>query len=156
LRSISGTLPPQLLLETLHSFQSIIFPPTDAKSASLLSQLVRKRGFDSDSAQYDGYKRFQDVPDGFLYTYWGDRVARLHDLMGQRVPRSRFERWIQWQTTDSNALIVALLALVITIVLGVLTLALACLQTWIAWQAWKYPAPNSCTINVNGKVFRGE
>ncbi|KAF2420308.1 hypothetical protein EJ08DRAFT_550934, partial [Tothia fuscella] len=134
-----GTLPPQLLIETLHSLQSIIFPSTDGRSRLLLEQLIRRKLFDSECAEYDGYRRFRGLPEDFTYKYWGDRIVKLNEVMARRVPRNKFSRWLYWQTSDGNALMIALLALLITIVLGVLSLGVACFQTWIAWQAWRSP-----------------
>ena len=71
--------------------------------------------------------------------FWGRRLAELYAFVIDRPPRNRFERWIKWQTSESNAFIVALAALFISIAVGILSLGLAILQSWIAWKAWKYP-----------------
>ena len=136
---VRGTLPLQLLVETLHSLQAIMFPPTDSKSAHILEQLIKKKGFDPVLAEYDGYSVFLEPPEGFRYRYWGDRISSLHDQLEQRPPRNKLERWFNWQANDGNALLVALFALLITIVTGVITIIISALQTWVAWQAWKYP-----------------
>jgi hypothetical protein len=62
--------------------------------------------------------------------------------MWERPPRNRFERWITRQTPESNASAMALAALLISIVVGVLGLAAAGLQSWIAWKAWTEPVAN--------------
>ncbi|KAK3301869.1 uncharacterized protein B0T15DRAFT_515109 [Chaetomium strumarium] len=71
------------------------------------------------------------------YVYWGDRLAAPHALMRERPPRNVFERWMKWQTSESNAFAVALAALLISVVVGILSLALAAFQAWIAWVAWR-------------------
>jgi len=134
-----GTLSPKLLAETLHSLQSILFRYDDDKSMAFLKQLIKKRGFDEACAIHEGYKMFQDVTDDFSYTYWGERLAIIHDLILDRPPRTRFERWIKWQTSESNSFLIAMLALVISIIVGILSLGLSGFQAWVAWQAWKYP-----------------
>ncbi|OCK75288.1 hypothetical protein K432DRAFT_409162 [Lepidopterella palustris CBS 459.81] len=134
-----GILPPQLLVETLHSLQAVLFPIMDDKSADILTALIRKIGFDSDCNQYDGYMRFKEPPEDFIYQYWGERLARLEELIMRRDPRNKMERWFRWHTTDMNFLVVALLALAISIVVGLITITVTCVQTWIAWQAWKHP-----------------
>lgn len=73
--------------------------------------------------------------------FWGRRLAEIHAFVSDRPPRNKFERWVKWQTSESNAFIVALAALLISIVVGILSLGLAVLQSWIAWKAWKDPIP---------------
>ena len=73
----------------------------------------------------------------FDYLYWGERLATLHEFLQNRPPRNKLDRWIKWQTSESNAFLVAIVALVISIVIGLLSLVLAGVQTWIAWKAWK-------------------
>ncbi|KAK6599167.1 uncharacterized protein H4I96_08371 [Botrytis cinerea] len=65
-----GTLPPQLLLETLHSLQSILFPPADEKSSRFLENIIQdaEPNFDPDCLLYEGYNR--TVPENFEYHYW--------------------------------------------------------------------------------------
>ncbi|PHH93005.1 hypothetical protein CDD83_2494 [Cordyceps sp. RAO-2017] len=125
--------------ETLHSLQSILFHWNDRRSTAILDQLIESKGFDEDCAEAEGYFTLDDSIDQHGYVYWGERLATLHGLMKDRPPRNAFERWIKWQTSESNALLVAVLALVISIFVGILSLGLAALQTWIAWKAWKEP-----------------
>lgn len=82
---------------------------------------------------------FDDSQERFQYLYWGDRLARLNNFVIDRPPRNKFERWVKWQTSDSNAFCIALLALVISILVGLLSLGLSGFQAWIAWKAWKEP-----------------
>lgn len=140
---ISGSLPFQLLVETLHSLQSVIFPPTDSKSIRLLEQLIKTRGFDPKLAEYDGYSFFMEAPESITYKYWGERISTLQNLFEQRLPRNNFERWFNWQANDGNAFFIALLALLISIIVGIVSIIISALQTWIAWQAWKHPVCNN-------------
>jgi hypothetical protein len=100
--------------------------------------LITKDGFDEDCAQAEGYKLFTEV-DMMEYRYWGERLATLQSFIQERPPRSKFKRWMKWQTSESNAFAVALAALLISIVVGVVSLAVAALQGWIAWKAWREP-----------------
>ncbi|OCL12556.1 hypothetical protein AOQ84DRAFT_419352 [Glonium stellatum] len=134
-----GTVPPQLLVETLHSLQAVLFPILDDKSADILVRLTKKMGFDDDCNQYDGYMRFKEPPEDFTYHYWGGRLARLEELVIRREPRNKLERWFRWYTTDVNALAIALLALAISIVVGLIGIVISSIQLWIAWEAWRYP-----------------
>lgn len=75
------------------------------------------------------------------YQYWGERLAILQCFMRERPPRNRFERWINWQTSESNAFALALAALLVSIVVGILSLTVAVLQTWLAWKALEKANP---------------
>jgi len=52
------------------------------------------------------------------YRYWGERLAALQAFMRERPPRNGFERWIKWQTSESNAFAMALAVLLISVVVG--------------------------------------
>lgn len=135
-----GTLPPQILVETLHSLQSILFWWNDNRSARILDRLIKQpKGFDEDSQYWDGLVIFHELPGDFKYQYWGERLAALHSFIMQKPPRNRLERWFEKQSTEGNALFIALIALLISIVIGIISIGLAAFQTWIAWMAWKYP-----------------
>lgn len=136
-------MPPQLLIETLHSLQGIIFPSTEPDEAVILNELIRKQRFDPECAEYEGYMVFQDTPDDFTYVYWAERLALLHTLLKRRVPRNKLEKWVEWQNNEGDALFIALLAVLITIVVGVLSIILQCVQTWLTWMAWKHPVSSS-------------
>ncbi|KAK4150858.1 hypothetical protein C8A00DRAFT_36506 [Chaetomidium leptoderma] len=137
-----GYLPPQLLVETLHSIQAILFHFDDSKSRPILKRLIAKNGFDSDYGNAEGYKMFDDVIHDLEYKYWGERLAVLHGFTRERPPRNKFERWMRWQASESNAFAVALAALLISVVVGILGLGLAAFQSWVAWKAWKDPVSN--------------
>ncbi|KAK0715153.1 hypothetical protein B0H67DRAFT_665098 [Lasiosphaeris hirsuta] len=139
----SGCLPARLIVETLHSILAILFNFDDDKSTSILERLIAKAGFDEDCTNSDGYKTSDDAKD-LEYLYWGERLAVLHDFVLNPPPRNKFERWMQWQKSESNAFAVALAALLITIVVGILSLGLAAFQAWVAWKAWKDP------VSTNG------
>ncbi|KAK8112821.1 hypothetical protein PG984_013347 [Apiospora sp. TS-2023a] len=113
----------------------IMFQFDDHKSRYILERLV-SGGFDEDCLQPEGYK-ISDDSEGLEYVYWGERLAALHAFVLERPPRNGFERWVKWQTSESNAFAIALLALLISIIVGVLSLILASIQTWIAYKAWK-------------------
>lgn len=66
-------------------------------------------------------------------------MRKLEAALAKPPPRNKLERWLQSQTSERNALFIALLALFISIFVGLLAVILAAVQTWIAWMAWKYP-----------------
>ncbi|KAG4273760.1 hypothetical protein FPRO04_01401 [Fusarium proliferatum] len=132
-----GTLPPQLLFETLHSLQDILFPLTDHRSEKILRNLISRNGFDPECCEYDGYNVFHK---GVRYMYWGERIARLYELAKRRPPKNKLERWFDRRSTDGNAFSIALLAVGISILVEIVTILMSGFQSWIAWMAWKYPA----------------
>ncbi|RDW57301.1 hypothetical protein BP5796_12751 [Coleophoma crateriformis] len=135
-----GTLPPQLLLETLHSLQGIIFPAVDEKSSRFLENLVRNTqpGFDPDCLLYEGYPR--PTPEDFEYYYWGNRLAKLHQVVMNPRPSNRIGQWIQRHASEKNALSVAILSLVLSAFFGFLSVVLGFIQVWLAYQSWKFQA----------------
>ncbi|KAK4109205.1 hypothetical protein N656DRAFT_716616 [Canariomyces notabilis] len=134
-----GTLPPRLLVETLYTLQAVIFPSIDPDSAEILDELIEKRSFDQACAEYEGYKVFRNPPQGFRLVYWEKRMAHLHRLMSSRPPRNKLECWFHRHSNDRNALFIALLALLISILVGIVSIGWGCVQIWIAWMVWKYP-----------------
>ncbi|KAK3318934.1 hypothetical protein B0H66DRAFT_558427 [Apodospora peruviana] len=136
----AGTLPPQLLVETLYSLQGVLFPSVDPASAQILDELIDKWRFDPECAEYDGMPQRSS---NFRFIYWGERMAHLHQLMTRRPPRNKLERWFHSHSTEGNALLIALVALAISIVIGVVSIGLNIVQIWLTWMAWKYPSASS-------------
>ncbi|PQE32169.1 hypothetical protein CJF32_00001767 [Rutstroemia sp. NJR-2017a WRK4] len=141
------TLPPQLLLETLHSLQCILFPPVDEKSSRFLENIIQdtESSFDPDCLLYEGYTR--PVPVNFEYHYWGDRLAKLHHLVTHPRSSHRIGQWIQRNASERNTLFVAILSLVLSAFFGFLSVILGIFQAWVAYISWKTqlntpPAPS--------------
>ncbi|KAL3462738.1 hypothetical protein BJX64DRAFT_299314 [Aspergillus heterothallicus] len=137
----SGTLPPQLLLETLHSIQFILFPiSTDGtkKSAKLLKRLVDKDGFDPNARWDEGWIR-DGVATNFRYKYWNKRLEVLYRLVKNPPPRNGFISWVERHTTERNALTVAIIGLFLSAFFGLLTCLIGGAQLAIAILAWKDP-----------------
>lgn len=132
-----GTLPPQLLLETLHSLQTVLFPPVDEKSSRFLENLVQasEPSFDPDCLLYEGYSR--PVPEDFQYHYWANRLAKLHHVVTNPRPTHRVGQWIQRHASERNALFVAILSLVLSAFFGFLSVILGVVQVWLAYKSWK-------------------
>ncbi|KAK1850818.1 uncharacterized protein CCHR01_06565 [Colletotrichum chrysophilum] len=137
----SGTLPPQLLVETLYSIQEVLFAAHDIKSGRILKKLISPRHgkFDPECYQYDALDLDVQPPEGFSYIYWGKRLTALRELFDKKPPRNRLEKWLQRQLSERNAFLVALVALLISIVVGIISIGLSAVQVWIAWMAWKHP-----------------
>lgn len=109
----------------------------------ILQQAIRKNELDNTCSVYDGYRMFDGTDGDLTYVYWSERLLELHKFLQNPPPRTKFERWIRWQTSDSNSFLVAMLALIITIIVSILTLGLTGFQAWISWEAWKHPVQSS-------------
>ena len=113
----------------------------DLKAHKMMEQLVKKENFDPECNHYGGYKR-KDLRLGVeevQYKYWGERLVILQDLLRERPPTTKWEKWLQWQSSDANAFAIAILALLISIIVGIISIGLSAAQIWIAWMAWKHP-----------------
>jgi len=135
-----GTLPPLLLLETLHSFHFILFPiSTDrsGRSQRLLKSLIRKHNFDSNAKWDEG--NIRALPENFSYQYWGCRLEKLHDIVKKPPPVNRVVSWLERHTSERNALTVAILGLFLSALFGLLSFIVGVGQLWIAIIAWQNP-----------------
>ncbi|KAL4886117.1 hypothetical protein BJY04DRAFT_213652 [Aspergillus karnatakaensis] len=130
-----GMLPPQLLLETLHTIHSILFPIMNdktGKSSELLKDLIAKHGFDPNAIWDTGL-----ISDGFRYQYWNQRLEILYRLVINPPPRNRLARWVERHTSERNALTVALIALFLNAFFGMMACLIGGAQLAIAILAWK-------------------
>ncbi|KAL3443966.1 hypothetical protein BJX65DRAFT_320303 [Aspergillus insuetus] len=136
-----GMLPPQLLLETLHTIQFILFPISSdkgGKSTRMLKALMRKHGFDPNARVDEGLIR-KDVPPKFKYEYWAHRLKILYHLAKSPPPRNWVVSWIERHTSERNALTVAIVGLFLSAFFGLLTCLIGGAQLYIAIVAWKDP-----------------
>ncbi|KAL2062850.1 hypothetical protein VTL71DRAFT_5922 [Oculimacula yallundae] len=128
-----GTLPPQLLWETLDSFHYILFPISldeSGKSQKLLSRLISKHDFDADSRWDEDHIR--PLPSQFAYHYWGDRLAQLHAVVKNPPPANGVMSWFERHTSERNALTVAIIGLFLSALFGLLSVIVGGAQLWVA------------------------
>ena len=133
-------LPRQLALEVIDSIQKIIFP-LESNSESLLRALVVKQHFDPDCLRLVDpvpYRRpsENDIP----YRYFGGRLMDLAHELEHPTARSFLEKWLERKSGARYVMLATLAGIIAAVILGFLSLAVSILQTWISWQAWKYPA----------------
>ncbi len=125
----TGTVPPQLLQETVHGLHFIIFLLFDERSALLLKNLVdAKPGFDSDFLLYRGYT--WALLENFEYHYCGNRVAKLHHLVTHLSSSHLIGQRVQRHASDRNVLFVAILSLVLCALFGSLNIVIGGFQAW--------------------------
>lgn len=116
-----GTLPPQLLLETLDSIQYLLFPGDEKASASL-DKIIKKHGFDPSTQYFEDHIR--ELPENFEYRYWGCRLRTLLNIVDNPPPANHIVAWFERHTSERNALTVAILGLFLTALFGFLSMIL--------------------------------
>ncbi|KAF2676772.1 hypothetical protein K458DRAFT_424526 [Lentithecium fluviatile CBS 122367] len=139
----AGTLPPQLLDETLYTIYVILFPiGINKKSLRFAKRLVRaERPFDRNLLAYDG--PVHKLPANFKCVYWSRRLKALQALVEVRPPKNKIVSWFERHTSERNALTVAIIGLFLSALFGFLGLLVGILQVVVSIQAWKYPVQGS-------------
>ncbi|KAK2014318.1 hypothetical protein LZ32DRAFT_582010 [Colletotrichum eremochloae] len=134
-----GTLPPRLLLETLLTVHTILFPIIDTeddKSYYFLKKMIKKYSFDQEAMLIEFVRT---VPPDMVFEYWGNRLAKLHDAIKRPPPTNPVVSWLERHTSERNALTVAITGLFLAALFGFLSFIVGLLQLILAWVAWKHP-----------------
>ncbi|KAI5919688.1 hypothetical protein F4810DRAFT_470010 [Camillea tinctor] len=107
------------------------------RSLSLLKKLNQTQSFDRDGLWI---KFVRPIPSDFSFVFWGNRLAKLHDVIKQ-PPANACVSWFERHTSERDALTVAIIDLLLASLSGFLILILSVFQLVVAWMAWKYPTP---------------
>jgi len=135
----SGSLPRQLVLKVLDSLQTVLFPLSEPKSKRLLQSLVDKCSLDPDIVNFE-YSSIRNIgEENIPYVYLADRLSDLYNEVRNPRPRGWLERQIERKSGARYMMMATLIGVMITVLLGIVSLAVSSVQTWIAYQAWKYP-----------------
>lgn len=138
----SGTLPPQLLVETLYSIYYILFPlASNKRSAKLAKKLTRPNNdpdacnssdsaFDPNLVVYDGLIR--PLPPNFKFVYWTKRLRNLQAVVDHPPPSNKVVSWFERHTSERNALTVAIIGLFLTALFGLLSVLVGIAQLVIS------------------------
>lgn len=134
----SGTLPPQLLVETLYSIYYILIPlATDKRSAKFAKKLTRPNNdpdacnssdsaFDPNLVVYDSLVR--SLPADFKFVYWTKRLRNLQAVVDHPPPSNKVVSWFERHTSERNALTVAMIGLFLTALFGLLSVLVGIAQ----------------------------
>ncbi|KAF3155247.1 hypothetical protein TWF569_009774 [Orbilia oligospora] len=133
-----GALPRQLALEALDSIQKIIFPLSDPSAVTLLQRLVIEKGFDEDCLRFEASAIREPHETNTRYLYFGARLADIYDELENPTPRGLISRWAK-RKGAGHANIATIIAVIIALIFGLVTLGLGGFQAWISWQQWKHP-----------------
>ncbi|KAK0646936.1 hypothetical protein B0T16DRAFT_330110 [Cercophora newfieldiana] len=136
-----GNIPRELALETLNTIYTILFPFADIGSQSILRRLIRKEGYDPDCRRSASTAYQRPGEDQLVFKYWGTRLMDLYDEVDDPTPRGYLERWLQRRSGARYVMMATLIGVAIAIILGMLGLAVAIFQAWVAYQQWQHPVP---------------
>ncbi|KAK7423825.1 hypothetical protein QQZ08_008868 [Neonectria magnoliae] len=130
--------PPTMTLKVFHqmSFLRAQLQRTKGESLDLGFEDSLKKGFDQE-AKWIEYVR--PLPSEMTYTYWGDRLAKLYDVVKRPPPTNPVVAWFERHTSERNALTVAIIGLFLAVLLGFLSFIVGLMSLIVAWMAWKYP-----------------
>ncbi|KAH8891274.1 hypothetical protein GQ53DRAFT_648927 [Thozetella sp. PMI_491] len=135
----TGSLPRQLVLETLDSVQDILFPLSEPKSKRLLKSLVFSCSMDPDVSNFEFSSIRNSGEEKIRYVYLADRLSDLYNELQNPRPRGWLERQMERKSGARYILMATLIGVVFAVVLGMLSLAVTSYQTWISYQAWQHP-----------------
>lgn len=123
----------------------MLFPLHDKKSRKLLRSLVRSKhsSFDPETLNFD-YTSIRNPDEQSIgYSYLAERLSTLYSELEDPEPRTRLDKILQRKSKDRHVMAATLIGVLIALVLGFASLALSAYQTYIAYQAWKYPVVSS-------------
>jgi hypothetical protein len=106
------------------------------QSSVLLRKLVRTQGFDKEMLWVENVR---PIPADFAFTYWGERLAKLYEVVERPPPTNVLISWLERHTSERNALTVAIVGLFLAALFGFLGVVIGLLQLIVTYIAWKSP-----------------
>ncbi len=150
----SGCLPPDLLSETLGTYE-LLFPAVDGSSQAILREAAKQ------DPSFDGgfsvFSQRHEVPRdarnpetmGDLYRKfprWGERLDVLWKEVENPTAVTRIERWSERRKSPRWNTWWVVLGLVFAGLFGLLASILGALQVWISYCSWRDdPAVAGCS-----------
>lgn len=135
-------LPRQYALEVLHSIQDVLFPP-DSKSQAFLRSLISEQDMDPDYTLYNRSEYERDDETNVTYMWLGPRLMDIHKELENPTPRGVLDEWLERNSRAKHVMLATIISAIVAVFLGVLSLIVGIIQTWIAWQQWKAPESNN-------------
>jgi hypothetical protein len=93
----------------------------------------------------EGSRRFDET--NIRYTYWGPRFRILLDELENPSPRGLQQRW-ERISKQRHMMQAAVIGIMVTVLLGLLSLPLQIFQAWISYQQMKYSISPTGTTRV--------
>lgn len=138
-------LPRGLALETLYTLQ-ILFPSDNQSTSKLIEKLVSTEGFDPNVGKHitngtddNGIELKGEQKEAQKWKYWGSRMLDLYEELQNERPHGTWDVWVERNSKNRHVMMATIIGVFIAVLLGVLSLCLAGLQTWISYRAWKNP-----------------
>lgn len=75
-----------------------------------------------------------------LFPHWGRRLQALYDEADEPTPSSALEKLAEGKRANWRTYWIAVIALVLAAVFGLLSVVLGTLQLWVAWCQWQVPS----------------
>jgi hypothetical protein len=140
LTQLRGTLPPQLLFETLYSIYYILFPHyRDKKSAKLAKKLIKEANPRDRFDPNLNNALIKEPPDDFQFIYWSKRLRVLKEIVTNPPPTNKLIAWVERHVSERNVLTIAIIGLFLTAFFGLLGFLVGIAQLVVAILTWKYP-----------------
>lgn len=137
-------LPRELALETLYTLQ-ILFPH-DNQTSKLILKLISKEAFDPNVGKHitngtgdNGIELKGEMKEAQKWKYWGSRMLDLYEELQNERPHGTWDVWVDRNSKNRHVMMATIIGVFIAVILGILSLCLAGLQTWISYRAWKKP-----------------
>ncbi|KAI1125952.1 hypothetical protein F5Y10DRAFT_245988 [Nemania abortiva] len=140
---VCGALPRQLMLETIDSLQSILFPVESKKARKLLDRLVATEQWDPEIKIYEFGTIRNPEEKSIPYYYLATSLSELQNELENPPPRGWLERQIERRTADRYMMMATLAGVAFAVLLGILSLIVSTYQAWISYQAWQHPVGSS-------------
>lgn len=103
-----------------------------------------------------GLRAYELLPSGThglykLYPHWGLRLQVIFEEADDPTPVTAMSRWFDRHRASRHAFGITVFAFTVTILFGLLSLALGAVQVWIAFCAWRPSDSGICwTAPTNG------
>ncbi|KAK8068548.1 hypothetical protein PG996_007660 [Apiospora saccharicola] len=129
----------QYALEVLHSIQDVLFPP-DMKSQAFLRSLISEQEMDPDCTLYNNSEYELEGEDDVSYQWLGPRLMDLYEELENPTPRGVLDQWLERKSRARHVMLATVIGVFVAVFLGILSLIVGIIQTYIAWQQWKAPS----------------
>lgn len=80
------------------------------------------------------------MEDDIEFKYFGSRMSELLEEIENPAPDGLLEKWLERKSGARYLMLATLIGVLFAVLLGILALAVAIIQTYISYQAWKHPA----------------
>lgn len=73
------------------------------------------------------------------WEYWGSRLLNLYEELENEKPHGAWDAWVERYSKSRHAMFATIVGILVAIALGMVSLVVAVVQTWISYKAWKTP-----------------